>query len=137
MVAAIGDRRVRVDGGGGEEGAVPRPPSLFALCRSWVQNDPDLGAPPPPPAAATPRPPLPLRSSEAAALLAVPPSLGAAPDALKGDALDELIAQHKARWCAVRQRRKLRAAARAERHVQRLRTLLPPARVAAAPPPQS
>lgn len=39
-VATIADRCVRLGVPGAEE-----QPSLYRLCRQWVQNDPDLGEP--------------------------------------------------------------------------------------------
>lgn len=42
IIATVNDRRVRLGPAGAPE---EQQPSLYRLCRQWVQNDPDLPAP--------------------------------------------------------------------------------------------
>ncbi|KAI3428712.1 hypothetical protein D9Q98_007536 [Chlorella vulgaris] len=144
-VCTIGGRRVRLAAAGSEE-----QPSLYRLCRQWVQNDTDLAAPVPEPVSASKLPPLPPLSEESAATLqrAAPqesPLLGVAEAEAGGSgssgskppAVAALMQHHKQHWAAVRQHRRAQAAAAQQRYAQRLQTVLtlPNAAVGAVPAP--
>ncbi|PRW44347.1 hypothetical protein C2E21_6810 [Chlorella sorokiniana] len=69
ILATVSDRRLRLGPAGAPE---EQQPSLYRLCRQWVQNDPDLPAPLPDPLPASKLSPLAPRSEEATATLQQP-----------------------------------------------------------------
>ena len=115
----LGDRRVIASG--------EHPPSLYALCRQWVQqqSDADLLAsahesddPQLPPLAPRPPPTLPP---------AGPPPEAPAPrsgDTSAQPSMEDLLKHHKQHWKAVRQYHQQQAAASRERYLARLGKLL-------------
>ncbi|GAB4818807.1 hypothetical protein N2152v2_005853 [Parachlorella kessleri] len=125
-VATISDRRVQVP-----PPAAMEQPSLYRLCRQWVQNDPDLSLMPEASeggrAAATPSqlPPLPPRSpEEEAALAALPPQEEPLLSTTQEPPTDLIIEHHTKHWKAVRQHMQRQEAARQQRYVARLQTLM-------------
>lgn len=139
-VATIADRCVRLGVPGAEE-----QPSLYRLCRQWVQNDPDLGEPLAEPLPTSKLPPLPALSEEAAAVVQQQPpqeppfpgapdaagaaGAGAGAAAAAGGSgtppeVPDLLKHHQQHWKAVRQHAQARAAAAQQRHGQRLQAVL-------------
>jgi hypothetical protein len=127
----IADRKVRIPGG-------ETPPSLYSLCRQWINNDPTLVTVPPPPYPEPPSlPPLSDRDTDELKAMSMEPPVEPpfvsnnnadmqvdGGDEDNGPPLDALLHHHLAHWKSVRQYDKNKAALELPKYSIRLQIAL-------------